>query len=150
MPKITGNQPRAAVTNSAPAVKPKASGALETPKPAGWSARAGQAGPAIAPPIPDRQKEIVCPVLASMVNEGRVKLSPEGALKLSDLRAATRDLQMDAGLRGGLHATGLIANEPGDILHNTLHGEMNVLDLRSGSIKHPGDSAILTDRKSVV
>ena len=32
-------------------------------------------------------------------------------------------------------------------MHNTLHGSMNVVDLRSGSIKHRGDSAILTAGK---
>lgn len=147
MPKITGNQPRSIIPQT-PAGKPVASAQVEATKPAGWAAKTGQAAPAVtAAPIPDRQKEIVCPVLGSMVKEGRIKLEPDGTLKLSDLRAATKDLQMDAGLRGGLTATGFIANTPGDIMHNTLHGEMNVLDLRSGSIKHPGDSAILTGGK---
>ena len=146
MPKITPNQPRIVTTPKTEAAQSKPV-AAEAAKPAGWAAKAGQTAHAATTPVPDRQKEIVCPVLASMVNEGRVKLSPDGALKLSDLRAATKDLQMDAGLRGGLTATGFIANTPHDIMHNTLHGEMNVLDLRSGSIKHPGDSAILTAGK---
>lgn len=145
MTKITGNQPRAVTSNHAEAPKPKAG--VEAPKSAGWATKTGQSTSAAAAPLPDRQKEIVCPVLGSMVNEGRIKLAPDGSLKLSDLRAATKDLQMDAGLRGGLTATGLIANKPGDIMHNTLHGSMNVLDLRSGNIKHPGDSAILTAGK---
>lgn len=145
MTRITGNQPRAVTPTTAEA--PKAKPGVEAPKAAGWASKAGQTAPAVTSPIPDRQKEIVCPVLGSMVNEGRIKLAPDGSLKLSELRAATRDLQMDAGLRGGLTATGLIANKPGDIMHNTLHGSMNVLELRSGSIKHPGDSAILTGGK---
>ena len=148
MPKILPNQPRLVTTpkTDAATARPAAAGATATP--AGWSARAGQTTQAAtAAPIPDRQKAIVCPVLASMVNEGRVKLSPDGALKLSDLRDATKDLKMDAGLRAGLTATGVIANRPQDILHNTIHGEMNVLDLRSGPVKHPGDSAILTAGK---
>ena len=148
MPKITPNQPRV-LTNTPAATPAKAMPAsVQAQQPAGWAQKTGQpATPVTAAPIPDRQKEIVCPVLGSMVKEGRIKLDSNGELKLSDLRAATKDLQMDAGLRGGLTATGLIANKPGDILHNTLHGEMNVLDLRSGSIKHPGDSAILTAGK---
>lgn len=146
MPKITGNQPRPVTVNTPQA--PKAPATTTPTTAAGWAAKTSQSAPApTAAAVPDRQKEIVCPVLGSMVKEGRIKLEPDGTLKLSDLRAATKALQMDSGLRGGLTATGFIANTPGDILHNTLHGEMNVLDLRSGSIKHPGDSAILTAGK---
>ncbi len=145
MTRINGNQPRGVTPSIAEAPKPKAA-AVETLK-AGWGAKTSSAPPPKAAPIPDKQKEIVCPVLASMVNEGRIKLAPDGALKLSDLRAATKELQMDAGLRGGLSATGLIANAPSEILHNTIHGSMNVLELRSGPIKHPGDSEILTAGK---
>lgn len=147
MTKITGNQPRPVSQQVTEAPKPKSAPGAEAPKAAGWAAKTGQTPTQPSVPVPDRQKEIVCPVLGSMVNEGRIKLAPDGTLKLSDLREATKALQMDAGLRAGLTATGVVANKPGDILRNTIHGSMNVLDLRSGAIKHPGDSAILTEGK---
>jgi hypothetical protein len=105
----------------------------------------GARPPAATGPMPTdpRQMDIVCPVLASLVNEGKVKMRPDGTMKLDDLVNAPA-LKLTGPMKTTLTGIGFLANKPGDIAHNTFFKEMNVLDLRAGLEKHPSDTAILT------
>lgn len=104
------------------------------------------AAPAIrGTPVNQRDMAIVCPVLAGLVAEGKVKMAPDGTLKMSDLSRAFQDtLGFSATAGVAASRLGLGGNEPKRILHNTIHQEFNVLELRTGLAKHQGDSAILT------
>lgn len=132
----------------APAAAPAAAPTARSPAAAGWTLKgASTRAPAAASQLPTdpKQMDIVCPVLGALVAEGRVKMSPDGTMKLKDLRENGGDvMKLTRPLEASLTAIGFIANKPGDIAGNMLHREMNVLDLRAGFIKHPGDSAILT------
>ncbi len=154
MAKIDSNVPRTIpTTSSQPAAKPAAAPATApaAPPPGGWAlkpASTRQAAATTALPTDPKKMDIVCPVLGAMVAEGKVKMAPDGTMKLKDLRAgAAESLKVTKPLEASLTAIGFIANKPGQIAHNMFHREMNVLDLRAGFIKHPGDSAILTGGK---
>lgn len=142
--KISGSPPPVAPkrTEAPHAKSPAAAPAAATPT--GWKATGATSAAKSAGPAPQPQ-DIVCPVLGALVAEGKVKLSPDGTMKLEDLRASgKKDLELSGPLRAALTGIGFVANSPLDILHNTVHSEMNAVDLRGGLIKHPGDSAILT------
>ncbi len=148
MPRIDNkNPPRPIAPAGAPPTAKAPAAAAPAPAAKAWSATgstAAKTAPAQLPTDP-RQMEIVCPVLGALVKEGKVKMNADGTMKLSDLReGGAASLGLTRPLQASLTAIGFIANKPGDVAHNMLHQEMNVLDLRAGFIKHPGDSAILT------
>ncbi|HEY1087064.1 MAG TPA: hypothetical protein VGE37_05190 [Archangium sp.] len=89
-------------------------------------------------------QDIVCPVLGSLVHEGRVRLRPDGTVPLDELTHAWRALGLSAPLRAGLRSLGYFANSPLDVLHNARAGELNVLDLKDGLLTHPADSGVLS------
>ena len=113
---------------------------------AGWQAGGVSKMPAATKPQ-QHQMEIVCPVLASMVKEGKLPMDAQGNIKLKDLRNASGDLGISKPLQGALTGIGWAANSPLEVLHNIFGGEMNVLELRSGTFKHPSDSAVLNSGK---
>lgn len=151
MPKIS-DAPRLAPT---PAAQPKAAPAPAAAPAAapntGWGLKpASTRAPAATAQLPSDPKkmDVVCPVLGALVAEGKVKMAPDGTMKLKDLRTDGGEvMKLTKPLQASLTAIGFIANKPGEVAHNMLHREMNVLDLRAGFIKHPGDSAILTGGK---
>jgi hypothetical protein len=91
--------------------------------------------------------EIVCPVLGSLVREGRVQLKPDGTVPFDELTSAWRALGLSAPLRAGLRSLGVFANSPLDVRHNARAAELNVLDLRDGMLTHPADSGVLSHGK---
>lgn len=141
--------PKQNVPSSAPASKatPTAKPAAAAPAAAPtYTPKAASTRPPVATqPLPTDPKkmDIVCPVLASLVNEGKVKMRPDGTMKLDDL-VNTPALNLPGSMKTVLTGIGFLANKPGDILHNTFFKEMNVLDLRAGLEKHPSDTSILT------
>ena len=153
MAKIDNQAPRPLTplpkAEPAKAEKPKA--AAEVSQSQGWALKGASSRATAAPtqvPADPKQMAIVCPVLGALVKEGKVKMAPDGTMKLKDLReAGDASMNLTRPLQASLTAIGFIANKPGDVAHNMLHREMNVLDLRSGMIKHPGDSEILTAGK---
>ncbi len=126
-------------TEKKPAAAAAATSGTYTPKPA--SARV--AAPTGPMPTDPKTMDIVCPVLASLVNEGKVKMRADGTMKLDDL-VNSPALNLTRPMKTALTGIGFLANKPGDIAHNTFFKEMNVLDLRAGLEKHPSDTAILT------
>ena len=131
-----------APAKSEPAPRPAAAAAATAPyQPKPASAR--PTGAVAQLPTDPKKMDIVCPVLASLVNEGKVKMRPDGTMKLDDL-VNTPALNLPQSMKTVLTGIGFLANKPGDILHNTFFNEMNVLDLRAGLEKHPSDTAILT------
>jgi hypothetical protein len=143
IPKST--QPVTAPVKSEAAAKPAPTAAAAPatapyqPKPA--SARPPpQTGPM---PTDMHKMDIVCPVLGSLVASGQVKMRPDGTMKLEDLVNAPA-LKLTQPLKTSLTGIGFLANKPGDIAHNMLFKEMNVLELRAGMEKHPADTSILT------
>jgi len=77
-----------------------------------------------------------------------VKMAPDGTVNIADLRRAFADnLGFTTTASVAASELGLAGNTPGDVLHNTLFQQFNVLDLRQGIAKHQGDSAVLTNGK---
>ncbi len=96
----------------------------------------------------ERDMDIVCPVLGAMVASGKLQMDADGNVKLSQLRdILVHDHNLSPIMARATAVTGFAGNGPLDVLGNLLGNEMNVLELRSGMIKHPGDSAILTGGK---
>ncbi len=121
--------------------------AAARPRAAAGSAPA-QATAAIGVPANPKDMDIICPVLGAMVAEGKVKMSPDGTIKISDLRKGfDNQVGMTTPAAVAAAALGFFANKPSDILHNTLHREFNVLDLRAGFGRHQGDSDVLAKGK---
>lgn len=116
---------------------------------AGWqpgvTGKPSAAAQAIAPG--SGNKEIICPVLRAMVNEGRVQMKPDGSVKLDELNKAVRDLGGTRTLGAASWGIGGIGNKPSDILRNFTHGEMNVVNLPEGIVPHPADTGILRSGK---
>ncbi len=122
--------------------------------PSGWRAAAPQrrpTSPAVAPPVAEalgtpvshKDMDIVCPVLNALVGSGKLKMAEDGTVKFSDLSAALKsELGVTADLRAAALAAATVANPT--TLHNLTNREFNVLELRSGRLKHAADSAILT------
>lgn len=148
--------PAPTTTPAAPArpAAPAAAPAAATP---GFSATSAVTAPKPAvttPPAPTMlngrpvkpgDQQIVCPVLGALVASGAVKMQPDGTVNISDLRHAFgSDLGFTTTAAIGASELGLAGNTPGDVLHNTIFQQFNVLDLRKGIAKHQGDSAILT------
>lgn len=93
----------------------------------------------------EKEMDVVCPVLGAMVASGRLKMDSEGNINLKQMAdILVRDHGASPALAHATLAVGWGGNRPGDVLGNLLHSELNVLELRSGMIKHPADSAILT------
>lgn len=110
------------------------------PKPAGATVAGVQGVPANP-----KDMAIVCPVLGSLINEGKVKMEPDGTVKISDLRKSFgNDLGFATDHQIRASNVGVFANKITDVLNHTVTQKFNVLDMRSGMIKHQGDSAILT------
>jgi hypothetical protein len=142
-PSVLQKLPSAAATPA-----PKTAAPTATAAPAGWKpAGQAQASAAAAPlPTDPKKMDIVCPVLASLVKEGKVKMNPDGTMKLNDL-VNSPGLNLTGPMKTTLTGIGFLANKPGDVAHNMIHHEMNVLDLRAGMEKHPSDSSVLTAGK---
>lgn len=154
MPKIDANLPRpisTGQTNSSPALKPATTGAPAAPaQPQGWTKAATQPKAATVPAqinSPDANKAIVCPVLGALVAEGKVPVQPDGSIKMEDLTKALGDLGQSKPFLVGTHPIGWAANTLSDLPANVMGNQFNVMELRSGNIKHPGDSAVLTAGK---
>lgn len=92
-------------------------------------------------------KEIMCPVLRALVNEGRVQLKADGSIDLNELKSAVKDLGASSALSNATWAIGSIGNKPGDILGNIIGHEMNVVNLPEGIVPHPADTQILRNGK---
>lgn len=112
----------------------------------GWQANGATRMPA-STKAEQHQMEIVCPVLSSMVKEGRLPMDSQGNIKLSDLRRATDGLGVSKPMTYSLTAIGWSSGTPREIIGNMFNGKMNLLELRSGITKHPSDSAILNSGK---
>lgn len=109
-----------------------------------------KAGTSRATPLPTAgapaaQQAIVCPVLGALVAEGKVPMASDGTVKLDDLNHALAQVGLSKPYQAVIHPTGWGANSLGDLASNLKGDQFNVLELRSGNIKHPGDSAILTN-----
>jgi hypothetical protein len=145
--KTTKTAPAAPVDKVAKAAATKVSsessmGAAKAlaPKPAGATVTGVQGVPANP-----RDMAIVCPVLGSLIAEGKVKMEPDGTVKISDLRKSFgNDLGFTADHQFRASNVGVFANKITDVLNHTVTQKFNVLDMRAGLIKHQGDSAILT------
>jgi hypothetical protein len=135
--------PRAPVTlPTTPATKP-ATPPPQAPAPdTAWRAGAARATPTTqaAPP----GQAIVCPVLGALVAEGKVPMAADGTVQVADLNHALADAGLSAPYQALIRPTGWGANTLHDVLGNVKGDQFNVLELRAGLIKHPGDSAILT------
>jgi hypothetical protein len=93
----------------------------------------------------DRSQAVMCPVLGSMIAQGRVPLDGEGQLKLSDLhRFLVETMNVSEPLAGLTMGLGTLGNSLRDVLSNVLGRHFNPLELRGGLAQHPGDSAILS------
>ncbi|MEW5855226.1 MAG: hypothetical protein AB2A00_40995 [Myxococcota bacterium] len=96
----------------------------------------------------EHKMEIVCPVLAAMVKEGRLKMDADGNIQLKQLKnVVVQQMGVSPTMAAALLGVGFFGNKPSDILRNIMGMQMNVKELRSGMIKHPADSAILTQGK---
>jgi hypothetical protein len=130
-----------------PAEAPKTSQATSIAPQGGWKATGTQArqpteaAKAIAPGT--GKNEIICPVLRALVNEGRVKMAPDGAVSVDELNKAVKDLGGSKALGAATWGIGTIGNKPTDILHNIVNREMNVVNLPQGIVPHPADTQIL-------
>ncbi len=149
MPKIDPNLPRVTSTPSQAPQRPAAAPAAPAPAaPQGWTKAATQpkAPPGVPTQVssPDANKAIVCPVLGALVAEGRVKLQPDGSVKMEDLTHALGEIGQSKPFQVGTHPIGWGANKLTDVPGNIMGNQFNVAELRSGMIKHPGDTAILT------
>ena len=142
------NPPRpVAPSTSQPAKQASTPTPATAAAPQAWAATGSQTAKAAPTQLPTdpKQMDIVCPVLGALVKEGKVKMNPDGTMKLADLReGAAASIGTTKPVNAALTSFGFVANKPGDVAHNMIHQEMNVLDLRAGFVKHPGDSAILT------
>lgn len=148
-------KPKVSTPISTPSGQPKpattpAATTTHSTKPAGWSAGVQSRAPsasaqAIAPG--SGQKEVICPVLRAMVNEGRVQMRPDGSVSVDELNKAVKDLGGSAALGAATWGIGTIGNKPTDILRNILHHEFNVVNLPEGIVPHPADSKILRSGK---
>ena len=152
MAPIKNDAPRPVTTRSSqPAKTEEAKSTPAAASTAGWGLKGASTRATAAPaqlPTDPKQMAIVCPVLGALVKEGKVKMEADGTMKLKDLRTdGGASMNLTRPLQASLTAIGFIANKPGDVAHNMIHQEMNVLDLRTGMIKHPGDTAILTNGK---
>ncbi|MFT3842290.1 MAG: hypothetical protein QM723_35195 [Myxococcaceae bacterium] len=137
---------RPAAPAAAPAAAPgfSATSSVTAPKPAVATAPAAPTT-LNGRPVKPGDQQIVCPVLGALVASGAVKMQPDGTVNISDLRHAFADnLGFTTTAAFGASELGLAGNTPGDVLHNTLFQQFNVLDLRKGIAKHQGDSAVLT------
>ena len=159
MARIDPNAPRpltqtnstSATSNAAPAA-PAAQPQAPAPVNGGWTQTATTAKqPALVPqaaaPATDgaQQKQaVVCPVLASLIASGAVKEDAQGNISLKDITAALGNDDVSKTLQTMLHPIGWSANNLKDLPGNISGDKFNVEDLRSGALKHPGDSAILT------
>jgi hypothetical protein len=96
----------------------------------------------------EHKMEVVCPVLASLVKEGRITMDGKGNINLKQLRdVMVNQMGVSRTMAAALMGTGVFANKPSDILNNLFNMSMNIKELRGGIIKHPSDSAILTRGK---
>lgn len=143
------------IANSAPATT-AAKPTSETPAPAaGWGPKeptrrlASEPTPTLATAAPlgtptdPKSMDIVCPVLNALVGSGKLKMATDGTVKFSDLNSALKhELGITPDLRAAALAAATVANPT--TLHNLTNREFNVLELRSGRLKHAADSAILT------
>jgi hypothetical protein len=127
-------------------------------KPAAAAAPAPKAAPTAARPdgfVPvglttaqEKQMDIVCPLMGALVAQGHVKLDSEGRMKTKDFyKAMVNVAGISKPMALGAMAAAPTANKKGDILGNMFNMRFNPLLLRSGNIKHPNDSAILTKGK---
>jgi hypothetical protein len=107
------------------------------------AATAATVGPTGVPANP-KDMAIVCPVLGSLIAEGKVPMAPDGTVKIADLRKAFAEIGFTEDHQNRAAGVGRFANELNDVLKNSITQEFNVLDMREGLIKHQGDSAILT------
>ena len=96
----------------------------------------------------EKKMDIVCPLMGALVAQGNVKLDADGNMQTSDFYSA---MVSRAGISGPLAIAAMAAapaaNKLSDMLGNIFHMRFNPLLLRSGQIKHPNDSAILTNGK---
>lgn len=148
-------KPKLSTPVAAPTPKPTASPAAATSstaaaQQAGWQPSVSGRSPsaaaqAIAPG--SGQKEIMCPVLRAMVNEGRVQLRPDGSVSVDELNRAVKELGGSSALGAATWGIGTIGNKPTDVLRNILHHEFNVVNLPEGIVPHPADTKILRNGK---
>src|SRR5437868_3688118 len=120
-------KPPPAVLPKIPAAATPAAKAATTAAPtapAGWKPTGqAQASAATAPlPTDPKKMDIVCPVLASLVKEGKVKMNPDGTMKLDDL-VNSPGLNLTGPMKTTLTGIGFLANTPGDVAHNLIHHE---------------------------
>lgn len=145
------------ILTAAPATAPaKPAAELATPAAAGWAPKeattrrlTSEPTPTVATPAAlgtptdPKKMDIVCPVLNALVGSGKLKMAQDGTVKFSDLNSALKnELGITPDLRAAALAAATIANPT--TLHNLTNREFNVLELRSGRLKHASDSAILT------
>lgn len=144
------------ITGTTAAATPAPKAAAETPAPAaGWGPKestrrlTSEPTPTLATAAPlgtptdPHKMDIVCPVLNALVGSGKLKMAQDGTVKFSDLNSALKnELGITPDLRAAALAAATIANPT--TLHNLTNREFNVLELRSGRLKHASDSAILT------
>lgn len=147
-PKAPAPAPRVTDPRASTTAAPSQPAATSTP--AGWQPavsgrKPSAAAQAIAPGA--GQKEIICPVLRALVNEGRVQLAPDGSVKLDELNKAVRELGGSQPLGAATWGIGAIGNKPTDVLHNLTRQEFNVVNLPDGIVPHPADSQILREGK---
>lgn len=94
---------------------------------------------------PEHKMDIVCPVLAALVKDGRVKMDADGKIKLTQLKnVVSQRMGVSSTMSAALLGIGVVGNKPSDMLGNLMNMQLNVKELRGGMIKHPADSAVLT------
>jgi hypothetical protein len=109
------------------------------------AATTGASANTVQLPTDPKDMAIVCPVLGALVAQGKVQVSPDGTIKLDDLRNVFgNDFKMTPALAEVTAGTGYAANGLDQVFHNIANQQMDVFDLRTGALKHPSDSAILT------
>jgi hypothetical protein len=139
-------QPAKPATTAAPATGFSSASSVVAPAPASVSTAPAAPTTLNGRPVKPGDQQIVCPVLGALVASGIVKMAPDGTVNISDLQHAFADnLGFTTTASVAAAELGLAGNTPGDVLHNTIFQQFNVLDLRKGIAKHQGDSAILTN-----
>ena len=104
--------------------------------------------PSVAPRISaEALKQIPCPTLRTLVNEGRFTPDAAGVVDLSQLDTALKSLGLSGLPRKALvmGADGTRKDHAGALLKTLSSSQFNIFKLTGGSLDHAGDTRILRD-----